>query len=163
MISNIEHNPVRYNDMRIFNSFRSKTMSLQKVLEQDYSGIMVRKTIKLAGHTNTSRLEYVLEKGCQGIFVAVLEDNAGFKTHTVGLNLRKREIYDCMENCVMRLTRENLGYCCGPDKQIKGIEVLAEMIVINVRNKKTRNKRKAKHLEDSSSSNMLDDRKPKAR
>ena len=91
----------------------------------------------------------------------MLEDNAGFKTHTVGLNLQKREIYDCMENYVMRLTRDNLSYCCGPDKEIKGIEVLAEMIVINVR--KTGKKRKVAHLQDSSSFNMLNDRKPKAK
>ena len=147
--------------MRIFHSNKSKTMSLQKALQQDYSGIILRKTVQTAGHTNTSRLEYVLEQGCQGIFVALLENNAGFKTHTVGLNLQKREIYDCIENYVMRLTRENLGYCCGPNKQIKGIEVLAEMIVINVRKKG--NKRKVAHLQDSSSCNMLDDRKPKAK
>ena len=163
MIRNIENNPVRYDEMRIFQSYKAKTMSLQKALQQDRSGIVLQRTVKIAGHTNTSRLEYVLKHGSQGFYVAVLEDEAGFKTHTVGLNLQKGEIYDCMEDYVMRLTRQNLGYCCGPGKKIKGIEVLAEMIIINVRNKKIRNKRKAAHLQDSSSSNMLDDRKPKAK
>ena len=48
-----------------------------------------------------------------GLIVAMLIDNNGTSTHTVGINLDKGLIYDCKEKYVMELSIDNLSVCCG--------------------------------------------------
>ena len=75
------------------------------------------------------KIQYVLN--CtKGLYIALLEDDTGAKTHTVGINVYRKEIYDCMESSVIKLSRDNLSHCCGPDRTIVDINVLAEIAQI---------------------------------
>ena len=50
----------------------------------------------------------------EGLVMAVLHDNHGNRSHTIGINIELRKIYDCMENCILDLNQDSLSQCCGP-------------------------------------------------
>ena len=63
-----------------------------------------------------SLTEYILDVKKGGLIVATLVDNSGISTHAVGINLDTRMVYDCKEQCVLKLSIANLSVCCGLNK-----------------------------------------------
>ena len=60
---------------------------------------------------------FILEGIIEGLFFAVLEDNGGGKTHTIGINRRLNVIYDCMDTHELKLSHGSLSKCCGPNRE----------------------------------------------
>jgi len=58
--------------------------------------------------------QYILYVKNEGIIVAMLQDKVGNGSHTIGINLEKKLIYDCQENFEMKFTLQNLSVCCRP-------------------------------------------------
>ena len=57
--------------------------------------------------------DLILNEKKEGLFVAVLSDENGTRSHAVGIDVGKQFIYDCMEDNVMVLNKENVSTCCG--------------------------------------------------
>ena len=52
----------------------------------------------------------------EGLVISILEDDCDNKSHTVGINVGLRKIYDCMEDYILDLHIDNLSKCCGPNR-----------------------------------------------
>ena len=70
---------------------------------------------------------YLLNVRAQGLIVAMLVDKNGGSSHTVGINLKLKLIYDCQEKIVLELSRDNLSLCCGPLMTFDEFSVVAEL------------------------------------
>ena len=71
--------------------------------------------------------QYILYVKTKGILVAMLQDKVGNGSHTVGINLEKKLIYDCQEKFVLKFTLENLSVCCGPGMIFDKFTRIAEL------------------------------------
>ena len=72
---------------------------------------------------------FILEGVIEGLFVVVLEDNGGGKTHTIGINRELNVIYDCMETHELKLNHGNLSKRCGPNREFVKFVYTAELKV----------------------------------
>ena len=57
--------------------------------------------------------------------ITVLYDNHGNRSHTIGINVELRKIYDCIENCIMDLNKDSLSQYCGPNCVFEFFEFMA--------------------------------------
>ena len=57
---------------------------------------------------------YILSPITAGLFIAVLQDISGGRSHTVRSNRGLNFIYDCMETHKLKLNTQKLNKCCGP-------------------------------------------------
>ena len=81
------------------------------------------KRLQLPDHNN-----FILEESKQGIFICLLCPTDKIIEHTVTINVEKKEIYDCEEDGVMKLTRESLDRCCGKGKTFLRFENVYQLI-----------------------------------
>ena len=65
---------------------------------------------------NMSLTEHILDEKKGGLIVATLVDNSGNSSHTVGIKLDPRLVYDYKERFVLKLSISNLSICCGQNK-----------------------------------------------
>ena len=49
----------------------------------------------------------------EGLAIAVLHNNHGNRSHTIGINVEIRKVYDCVEGCILDLKKDSLSQCCG--------------------------------------------------
>ena len=82
------------------------------------------------------RTNFILHECNTGLFVATLEDVYGESTHTVGINLDMRKIYDCMELVVHNLSLKSLFHCCG-DKEFKSFKEICKLCLQDRKKGKT--------------------------
>ena len=54
-----------------------------------------------------------------GYYICLLSTAFGQKTHIVGIDCYKGEIYNCMENNMLKLSLDTLNYCAG--KNVGGL------------------------------------------
>ena len=161
LLQRLQSDPQKYDDLQFFKKGSSKFLvtSLQETIQHENIRYNLQRTHKSAGTDNKSRLEFVMNNKF-GLYVALLEDHKDGKTHAVGLNLEQREIYDCIEDRVLTLSKKNLSYCCGPNLTIKGIAILAELKHHPIKAIGKKKKRKRENNDDVAA---YDDRKPKAK
>ena len=67
--------------------------------------------------------ELILHEKNDGLFVAVLADKEGNRSHTVSIDASEKLIHDCMEDKQLRLYEGNLSICCGPNEEFDEIEM----------------------------------------
>ena len=72
----------------------------------------------------------------EGLFIVVLQDTSGGRSHTVGVNRGLKIIYDCMETHELKLNMQNLNKCCGITYKFNFIGLAAELKDNNVHAKK---------------------------
>ena len=60
---------------------------------------------------------YILSPTTKGLFVVVLQDKIGGRSHTVGIKSGLEIIYDCMETHELKLNTKNINTCCGLTKE----------------------------------------------
>ena len=70
---------------------------------------------------------YLLNVKARGLIVAMLLDKNGGRSHTVGINLKLKLIYDCQEKFVLELSRDNISLCCGPLTIFDKFSVVAKL------------------------------------
>ena len=70
--------------------------------------------VKPKGKYSNNVTGFILEGVIRGLFVVVLEDNDGGKTHTIGINRELNVIYDCMEIHELKLNYGNLSNAVDP-------------------------------------------------
>ena len=78
-----------------------------------------------------SMTNYILNVKKEGFIVALLTDASGNASHTVGINLQKQLIYDCEEEFVMKLSKDNLSVSCGPGMIFAHFNLAAELRRLN--------------------------------
>ena len=57
-------------------------------------------------------LEFILRQKI-GYYICLLLTDSGQRSHVIGIDCFKQEIYDCMETHTLCLNRDNLNYCAG--------------------------------------------------
>ena len=70
---------------------------------------------------------YILNVKARGLIVVMLINKNGGCSHTVGINLKLKLIYDCQEIFVLELSRDNLSLCCGPLTTFDKFYMVAEL------------------------------------
>ena len=68
-------------------------------------------------------LKYVMEECTTGIYICFLKSHDNVTEHCIGINVDKREIYDCEEEGVLDLSIKNINRCCGGSKEIKNFHL----------------------------------------
>ena len=53
--------------------------------------------VKPRGDYTNNEIVYILPEITEGLFIVVLQDNCGGKSHTIGINIGSNIIYDYME------------------------------------------------------------------
>ena len=76
---------------------------------------------------NENLTDLILNQKKEGLFVAILMDENGSRSHAVGINVGKQLIYDCMETNTMVLNQQNLSTCCGDNRVFHKIQVAGEL------------------------------------
>ena len=57
-------------------------------------------------------LDFMLHQK-SGYYICLLLTDSGQRSHVIGIDCFKQEIYDCMETHTLCLNRDNLNYCAG--------------------------------------------------
>ena len=71
--------------------------------------------------------DLILYEKRDGLFVAILSDKDGNRSHAVGIDAGNQLIYDYMEDKKLHLNEENLSICCGINKEFQRIELAGEL------------------------------------
>ena len=66
--------------------------------------------------------DLILNEKNNGIVVMILEDENGTTSHAVGINVRRRLFFDCMEKKSLVLEKGNLSICCGVNSVLRRIK-----------------------------------------
>ena len=93
----------------------------------NYFGHQLRNVVQ----TKQGTVGYVnfLLKNDKGYYICLLSTVSGQKTYIVGIDCLKKEIYDCMESNILRLSLETLNYCAGKTVGgLDGIYICMELI-----------------------------------
>ena len=135
MIHNLSQYPEDYEWLHLFDKAGNRK-SLAFLLRQLDSTQYQAQKLKQVSFEN--RTNYILNQCAEGLFVVILKSVTGESSHCVGINVKTRKLYDCMEEVVHELTLEGLSYCCG-DKQFVKFESICQLVPIG---KKNSNKRK---------------------
>ena len=72
--------------------------------------------------------EFVLKHVDDGLLLCLLEDDQGGKTHCVGINMKKRIIYDYMEAMELHLSKDNLSLCCGDNTRFVRFNLIVQVV-----------------------------------
>lgn len=74
-------------------------------------------------------LEALLKKkGMPGLFLVRLSAHGSLSKHVIGVDTGKCLIWDSSETFALKLSGENLEYCCGNSTKIRGIEEIRELV-----------------------------------
>ena len=71
--------------------------------------------------------DLILNEKKEGLFVVILQDTNGSRSHAVGIDVDKQLIYDCMEENLFVLNVSNLSICCGSNKVFNRITMAGEL------------------------------------
>ena len=78
------------------------------------------KKVRLKNYVEGSFLELLLNPKIVGKFICQLESHGGNRQHVIGVDCEQNAILDSCETHALKLTRENLDYCCG--QYLKGLK-----------------------------------------
>ena len=78
------------------------------------------KTVAYYGKDKTY-IDIMLDEDTKGQYLCQLKALKGESTHVVGVDCNKKCIYDCCEQYALKLTKENLDYCCGEGAELDKI------------------------------------------
>ena len=103
--------PKRFQWLRLMNKgAKQDTNTLINCLKYIKSNYQVRKIKGINSHKINN---YIMNVAKHGLYIVILEDDMGQKTHSVGIDAKTRLIYDCLEKCSLPLSLSNLSRCCG--------------------------------------------------
>ena len=90
----------------------NRTISLEN--DKTYDLAVCKVTVPEEFKNNPTR--HILSPTTECLFVVVLQDTNGGRSHTVGINSGLKIIYNCMENHELKLNTQNINTCCGLTK-----------------------------------------------
>ena len=90
-------------------------------------GYEVRKVSLFKDGERKNITDIILKEKKEGLFVAILSDKNGNRSHAVGIDAGRKVIYDCMETKELQLNEENLSICCGLNVLFHRIELAGEL------------------------------------
>ena len=72
---------------------------------------------KMMDETGNNRccIEYLLRPQTEGMYVCLLDDKNGDTLHTITVDCNNNWIFDCLNDYVMKLDKEALEFCVGPE------------------------------------------------
>ena len=106
----------RYEWLNLFNKGAPDNRTLFNYLQWTTECYYSLKKVTSPDPQNITLTKYILEMKSSGLLVAILVDTNGNSTHTIGINLEKKRVYDCQEKHILPLSVANLSICCGPNK-----------------------------------------------
>ena len=106
--------PEKYEWLRFHNKGAKGAATLSVFFKIDKRCCLQVCKVKIPKEYENNVTEYILNRMKEGLVMAVLHDNHGNRSHTIGINIELRKIYDCMENCILDLNQDSLSQCCGP-------------------------------------------------
>ena len=127
MVQHLQPAPNEYEWLNIFG--KRDTTSLSQKLNQNKSLYSAR---RIKGIQRDNILDYILNEYKAGLYVALLKSTTGETTHTIGINVERRIIFDCMEERELEFTLDNLSKYCWPHKTIERFTVVAELYLDEV-------------------------------
>ena len=65
-------------------------------------------------------MSFLLSEETKGLYTCVLCDQNGAELHSIGINCTTGYIYDCMNEHVVKLSKDGIQYCVGA--QGRGID-----------------------------------------
>ena len=73
--------------------------------------------------------DLILNEKKEGLFVVILQDTNGSRSHVVGINVDKQLIYDCMEEKSFVLNVSNLSIYCGSNIVFNLIALSRQLLI----------------------------------
>ena len=115
LLAKYTENPSKFEWLNFFNNRSKNCNSLYKYCQWTTECNLVVCRVRIPKDIlSMDMTQYILYVRNKGIIVAMLQDKVGNGSHTVGINLEKKLIYDCQEQFVLQLTLQNLSVCCEP-------------------------------------------------
>ena len=115
LLSQYKSNPIAYEWLRIHDKGANGCLTLSSSLRNDKMCYLKVCKIRVTSNYTNNVTGYIMNEMKEGLVIAILEDDCGNKSHTVGINVSLRKIYDCMEDYILDLHVDNLSKCCGPN------------------------------------------------
>ena len=77
----------------------------------------IKYNLKKVAHYGKEKtyIDIMLDEDTKGQFLCQLRTSTGTSTHVIGVDCNRKLIFDCCEKYALKLTRDNLDYCCGEE------------------------------------------------
>ena len=105
--------PEKYEWLRLHNKGAKGAAALSILFIIDKRCYLQVCKVKIPKEYENNVTKYILNGMKEGLVMSVLHDNHVNKSHTIGINVKLRKIYDCMENCILDLNKDSFSQCCG--------------------------------------------------
>ena len=106
-------NPEKYEWLRLHNTCAKGAATLSVLFTIDKGCYLQVCKVKLPKEYENNTTKYIFNGTNEGLAITVLYDNHGNRSHTIGINVELRKIYDCMEICMMDINTDRLSQYCG--------------------------------------------------
>ena len=127
----------------VFQSYKNKDEIRQAQLDgkESLQALLQKRTVYQLKKVKKTKgyhcyLKMLLDWSLEGRYIAQLQYDNGNKEHTVGIDMKNKIIFDCMEPFAMHLTKENLNYISGTGSaKIESIPIMYEIVRSNKKRK----------------------------
>ena len=127
LLNKYKANCGKYEQLRIKEKIANGNSNLNTYIRDDKDCYLdVCKVTVPEGLLNDPKKNIILPT-TKGLFVVVLRDPNGGRSHTVRINSGLKIIYDCMETHDLILNVHNLNKCCGPNKNFVNFVITQEL------------------------------------
>ena len=136
MIKLYQNNESKFEWMDIFKKKKRNITQMKEYNEYnlydqlrfiDGNQYQVCKVSMFKDYKSENLTDLILHEKQDGLFVAILSDKDGNRSHAVGIDAGNQLIYDCMEDKQLQLNEDNLSICCGINKEFHRIELACEL------------------------------------
>ena len=128
LLAKYTENPSKFEWLRIFNNRSENCNSLYKYFQWTTECNLVVCRVRIPKDIlSMDMTQYILYVKNKGIIVAMLQDKVQNGSHTIGINLEKKLIYDCQETFVLKFTLEIFSVCYGPGMIFDKFTMVAEL------------------------------------
>ena len=124
LLQPMKQDPEKYHNLYFWKEPGQKMMDSHNTLRKYLADSKLNWRLHRIKGVQTRELNnHILINSSEGLFVCLLCPTDCCCEHTVVIDVKKKEIYDCEENFVLELTQNNLNRCCGRNKTFLRFEM----------------------------------------